>query len=149
MTHLLGVLVVARGEEQSKGCRGEDRANCGDIREAGPSTPKIVAGGIGKELVTSPRVATTPRSKEKGKGKAQEEEEDFEVSPLAFANLWQYLLIFLQELIEDSFTNKHLETLPHWWKASMVVDMGMAAGMLLEKAKGKSTVSPERQQVFK
>ncbi|KAG5350261.1 hypothetical protein C0989_011870 [Termitomyces sp. Mn162] len=51
-----------------------------DIREAEPSIPKIVAGGIVKGLAMLPRVVTTLRSKGKGKSKnkAQEEEEDFE-----------------------------------------------------------------------
>ncbi|KAG5723666.1 hypothetical protein E4T56_gene20276 [Termitomyces sp. T112] len=71
--HLVGALVVARGEEQSKGHRGE--ANCGDIQE-GPLTPKAVAGSIARGLATSPRLATTLRSKGKGKGKVQEEDDE-------------------------------------------------------------------------
>ncbi|KAG5732286.1 hypothetical protein E4T56_gene11368 [Termitomyces sp. T112] len=31
--HLVGALAVARGEGWSKGCRGEEAANCGDIQE--------------------------------------------------------------------------------------------------------------------
>ncbi|KAG5349641.1 hypothetical protein C0989_002615 [Termitomyces sp. Mn162] len=120
--HLLGALVVARGEEWSQGCRGKDRANCGDIiREASPSTPKIAAGSVTKGLATLPRVVTTLRSKGKGKGKAQEEEEEeFEI-----------------------------KTLLCWQKALTVVDIGMRAGVVFEKAKEKSTILLERQQAFK
>ncbi|KAG5349756.1 hypothetical protein C0989_002011 [Termitomyces sp. Mn162] len=46
--HPIGVLAVAIGEEQSEGHKGEEMANCGDIQEAGPLTPKAVAGGITK-----------------------------------------------------------------------------------------------------
>ncbi|KAG5732280.1 hypothetical protein E4T56_gene11379 [Termitomyces sp. T112] len=46
--HPISVLAVARGEEQSEGHKGEETANCGDIQEAGPLTPKAVAGGITK-----------------------------------------------------------------------------------------------------
>ncbi|KAG5348738.1 hypothetical protein C0989_008559, partial [Termitomyces sp. Mn162] len=76
--HLLGALVLVRGKEQSKGHRSKNRANCEDIREAGPSTPKVASGSIAKELAMLPRVVTTLRSKGKGKGKAREEEEDEE-----------------------------------------------------------------------
>ncbi|KAG5350640.1 hypothetical protein C0989_010000 [Termitomyces sp. Mn162] len=80
------------GVEQSEGCGSIVSANQGDIREAEPSTPKHVAGSIAKGLAMLPRVATTPKSKEKGKGKAREEEEEEQFG----------------ELVEDSFTNKHL-----------------------------------------
>ncbi|KAG5348661.1 hypothetical protein C0989_009128 [Termitomyces sp. Mn162] len=70
--HPVDALVVAREEEWSKGHGGKERVNCGDIMEAGPLTPKAVAGGIARGLVMLPRLATTLRSKgkEKGKGKA-------------------------------------------------------------------------------
>ncbi|KAG5333509.1 hypothetical protein C0989_005607 [Termitomyces sp. Mn162] len=68
--HPVGVLVVVRGEGWSKGRRGEEAANCGDIQEAGPLTPKAVVGGIARGL------ATTLRSKGKGKGKARDEEDE-------------------------------------------------------------------------
>ncbi|KNZ80869.1 hypothetical protein J132_04128 [Termitomyces sp. J132] len=93
--HLVGVLMVARGEEWSKGCEGEEMANHGNIQEAGPLTPKAVASSIARGLAILPRLATTPRSK--GKGKAQEEEgEDIE------------------EQIEESFTDKHLAIFLCW-----------------------------------
>ncbi|KNZ81285.1 hypothetical protein J132_02056 [Termitomyces sp. J132] len=69
--HPLGVLVVERSKEWSEGCGGKERANCGDITEAGPLTPKAVTGGIAKGMAMLPRVATTPRSKEKEKGKGK------------------------------------------------------------------------------
>ncbi|KAG5328154.1 hypothetical protein C0989_010885, partial [Termitomyces sp. Mn162] len=76
MMHPVGVLVVARGEGQSEG-RGDDEAsNHGDIQEAGPSTPKAAAGSVARGLATSPRLATTPKSKGKGKGKARDEEDE-------------------------------------------------------------------------
>ncbi|KAG5336752.1 hypothetical protein C0989_011940 [Termitomyces sp. Mn162] len=130
MMHLLGALAVAWGEEQSKGCGGEDRANCGDIREAGPLTPKVAVGSVAKELATLPRVVTTLRSKGKGKGKAREEEEDEEEQ--------------LEEQIEETFTDKQLVKWLHWKKALMVVDMGMGAGVVLKKTKGKLTVLLEK-----
>ncbi|KAG5334798.1 hypothetical protein C0989_003064 [Termitomyces sp. Mn162] len=68
--HLVGALAVARGEGWSEGHRGKEAANHGDIQEAGPLTPKAAAGGIARGLVTSPQLATTPRSKGKRKAKA-------------------------------------------------------------------------------
>ncbi|KAG5347703.1 hypothetical protein C0989_011588, partial [Termitomyces sp. Mn162] len=68
--HLVGALAVARGEGQSKGRGGKEAANRGDIQEAGTLTPKATAGGVTRGLATSPRLATTLRSKEKGKAKA-------------------------------------------------------------------------------
>ncbi|KNZ72632.1 hypothetical protein J132_02225 [Termitomyces sp. J132] len=62
--HPVGALAVARGEGQGKGRGDDEAANHRDIQEAGPSTPKAAAGGVAREL------ATTPRSKGKGKGKA-------------------------------------------------------------------------------
>ncbi|KAG5331695.1 hypothetical protein C0989_007442 [Termitomyces sp. Mn162] len=56
---------------------------------------------------------------------------------------------FLQDHIEETFTDKCLATLLHWQKASMVVDTGLGAGMKLEKAKGKVTVSLEKRQEYK
>ncbi|KAG5349878.1 hypothetical protein C0989_001455 [Termitomyces sp. Mn162] len=76
------------------------------------------------------QLATTLKGKGKGKGKAREEEE-------------------FEEPIENLFTNKHLANLLHWQKALMVVDTGMEAGVVLEKAKGKSTVLLEKQQAFR
>ncbi|KAH0589263.1 hypothetical protein H2248_005025, partial [Termitomyces sp. 'cryptogamus'] len=67
--HLLDVLVVVRDEGWSESHGGKERVNHGDIMEPGPSTPKVVAGSIAKEL------AMNPRSKGKGKGKAREEED--------------------------------------------------------------------------
>ncbi|KAG5725398.1 hypothetical protein E4T56_gene8853, partial [Termitomyces sp. T112] len=130
--HPVGALAVARGEGQSEGHEGEEAANCGDIQEAGPLTPKAVAGGIARGLATSPRLATTPRSKGKGKGKAWEEEDED-----------------IEDQIEETFTNKRLATLLHWQKASTVVDTGLGAGVKLEKAKGKVMVPLERRQQYK
>ncbi|KNZ73980.1 hypothetical protein J132_08874 [Termitomyces sp. J132] len=92
--HLVGVLAVARGEGWSEGCGDDEAANRGDIQEVGPSTPKAAAGGIARGLVTSPRLATTLRSKEKGKGKAREEEDKD-----------------IEDHIEETFTDKRLATL--------------------------------------
>ncbi|KAG5334589.1 hypothetical protein C0989_003311, partial [Termitomyces sp. Mn162] len=122
------------GAEHSKGHQGNISTNQGDIGEAGPSTSKCTAVGIAKGLVTSPRVATTPKSKEKGKRKAREEEEEEEE---------------FEELIQDSFTNKQLVRLLHWQKASTVVDTGMGIGVVLVKAKKKTTVLLEERKSFK
>ncbi|KAG5348758.1 hypothetical protein C0989_008451, partial [Termitomyces sp. Mn162] len=130
--HPVGVLVVARGEGWSEGCGDNEAANCGDIQEAGPSTPKAVAGGVARGLATLPRLATTPRSKGKGKGKAREEEDED-----------------IEDHIEETFTDKHLATLLCWQKALTVVDTGLGAGVKLEKAKGKVTVLLEKQQEYK
>ncbi|KAH0587142.1 hypothetical protein H2248_005957 [Termitomyces sp. 'cryptogamus'] len=94
-----------------------------DIGEAGPSTPKHAAGSVAKRLAMLPRVATTPKGKGKGKGKAREEEEEEE---------------FI-ELIQDTFTNKYLVSLLCWQKALTVVDISMGAGVVLKRAKGKTT----------
>ncbi|KAG5349245.1 hypothetical protein C0989_005036 [Termitomyces sp. Mn162] len=56
---------------------------------------------------------------------------------------------FLQDQIEETFTDKRLAILLRWRKASTVVDMGMGAGVKLEKAKGKVMVSLEKQQEYK
>ncbi|KAG5728891.1 hypothetical protein E4T56_gene5608 [Termitomyces sp. T112] len=56
---------------------------------------------------------------------------------------------FLQDQIEETFTDKHLAVLLHWRKASMVVYTGMGAGVKLEKAKGKVTVLLEKWQEYK
>ncbi|KNZ78080.1 hypothetical protein J132_02270 [Termitomyces sp. J132] len=130
--HPVGALAVVRGEGWSKGRGDNEAANCGDIQEVGPSTPKAVAGGVARGLVTSPRLATTPRSKGKGKGKAQEEEDED-----------------IEDQIEEMFTNKCLVTLLHWQKALMVVDTGLGARVKLEKAKGKVMVLLEKQQEYK
>ncbi|KAG5348943.1 hypothetical protein C0989_007047 [Termitomyces sp. Mn162] len=53
------------------------------------------------------------------------------------------------EQIEEMFTDKRLATLLHWQKASTVVDTGLGAGMKLEKAKGKVTVSLAKRQEYK
>ncbi|KNZ71664.1 hypothetical protein J132_07830 [Termitomyces sp. J132] len=125
--HPVGALAVVRGEGWSKGCRGKEVVNCGDIQEAGPSTPKAVAGGIARGL------ATTLKSKGKGKAKAQDKEDkDIEVKQ-----------------IEETFTDKCLVTLLCWQKASTVVDTGLGAGMKLEKAKGKVTVLLVKRQEYK
>ncbi|KAG5348890.1 hypothetical protein C0989_007411 [Termitomyces sp. Mn162] len=128
----VGALAVARREGWSKGRRGKEAANCGDIQEAGPSTPKAVAGSVASGLAMSPQLATTPRSKGKGKAKAQDEEDED-----------------IEEQIEETFTNKRLATLLCWQKALMVVDTGLGAGVKLEKAKGKVTVSLAKQQEYK
>ncbi|KAH0588870.1 hypothetical protein H2248_004660 [Termitomyces sp. 'cryptogamus'] len=60
--HPVGVLVVVRGEEWSKGCGGKEKADCGDIQKEGPLTPKVVAGSIARGLAMLPRLATTSRS---------------------------------------------------------------------------------------
>ncbi|KAG5332820.1 hypothetical protein C0989_006515, partial [Termitomyces sp. Mn162] len=60
--HLVGALVVARGEGWSEGCGGEEAANCGDIQEAGPSTPKAMAGGVAT-------IGDNPKEQRKGEGK--------------------------------------------------------------------------------
>ncbi|KAG5716071.1 hypothetical protein E4T56_gene10782 [Termitomyces sp. T112] len=125
--HLVGALVVVRGEGRSKGRGDDEAANRGDIQEAGPSTPKAAAGGVARGLATSPRLVTTPRSKEKGKGKAQEEEDED-----------------IEDHSEETFTDKRLVTLLRWQKASTVVDTGLGAGVKLEKAKGKVTVLLEK-----
>ncbi|KAG5720951.1 hypothetical protein E4T56_gene879 [Termitomyces sp. T112] len=125
--HPVGTLVVVRGEGRSEGHRGEEAANCGDIQEAGPLTPKAVAGGITRGLATLPRLVTTLRSKGKGKGKAQDEEDEG-----------------IEEQIEELFTNKCLATLLRWQKALTVVDMGLEARVKLEKAKEKVMVSLEK-----
>ncbi|KAG5353340.1 hypothetical protein C0989_007784 [Termitomyces sp. Mn162] len=65
MMHSVGVLAVARGEEWSKGHGGKERANCRDITEEGPSTPKAAAGGVTRGL------ATALRGKGEGKGKGR------------------------------------------------------------------------------
>ncbi|KAG5348995.1 hypothetical protein C0989_006662 [Termitomyces sp. Mn162] len=69
--HPVGALAVARGEEWSEGHGSEERANCGDIIEEGPLTPKAAAGSIARGLATLPRLATTPRGKGEGKGKGK------------------------------------------------------------------------------
>ncbi|KAG5716133.1 hypothetical protein E4T56_gene10937 [Termitomyces sp. T112] len=86
--HPVGALAVARGEGWSKGHEDDEAANCGDIQEVGPLTPKAGAGGVARGLATSPRMATTPRSKGKGKGKAWEEEDkDIEALTVVDAGL--------------------------------------------------------------
>ncbi|KAG5349723.1 hypothetical protein C0989_002179 [Termitomyces sp. Mn162] len=124
--HLAGALAVVRGEGWSKGCGSEEAANCGDIQEAGSLTPKAAAGGVTRGL------ATTLRSKGKGKGKAQDKEDKD-----------------IEDQIEETFTDKCLAALLCWQKALTVVDTGLGAGVKLEKAKGKVTVSLEKQQEYK
>ncbi|KAG5734250.1 hypothetical protein E4T56_gene14615 [Termitomyces sp. T112] len=119
------------GVEQSKGCGSKGSINQGDIGEAGPSTPKGGVGGIAKGLVTLPGVVTILKNKGKGQGKAREEEEEE-----------------FEEPIEDNFTDKHLAVLLCWQKVLMVVDMEMGAGVVLGKAKGKSTALLAKQQAF-
>ncbi|KAG5349266.1 hypothetical protein C0989_004910 [Termitomyces sp. Mn162] len=130
--HLVGVLAVARGEGRSEGCGDNEAVNCGDIQEAGPLTPKAAAGSVARRLATSPRLATTPRSKGKGKGKAQDKEDED-----------------IEDQIEEMFTDKHLAALLCWQKALMVVDTGLGARVKLEKAKGKVMVLLEKQQEYK
>ncbi|KAG5335983.1 hypothetical protein C0989_012411 [Termitomyces sp. Mn162] len=125
-------LAVTTGIEWSEGHGSEGSVNCGNIGVAGPLTPRHAVGSVAKWLVTLPRVATTPKSKEKGKGKAREEEEEE-----------------FKELVEDSFTYKCLAALLCWQKALTVVNMGMGAGVVLEKAKRKLTVLLEKQQAFR
>ncbi|KAG5719134.1 hypothetical protein E4T56_gene11872 [Termitomyces sp. T112] len=125
-------LAVTTGIEWSEGHGSEGSVNCGNIGVAGPLTPRHAVGSVAKWLVTLPRVAKTPKSKEKGKGKAREEEEEE-----------------FKELVEDSFTYKCLAALLCWQKALTVVNMGMGAGVVLEKAKRKLTVLLEKQQAFR
>ncbi|KAG5723850.1 hypothetical protein E4T56_gene9851 [Termitomyces sp. T112] len=130
--HPVGALAVVREEGWNEGHGDNEVANCGDIQEAGPSTPKAAAGGITRGLATSPRLATTPRSKRKGKAKAREEEDED-----------------IEDDIEEMFTDKCLATLLRWQKASTVVDTGLGAGVKLERAKGKVTVLLEKRQEYK
>ncbi|KAG5717881.1 hypothetical protein E4T56_gene1440 [Termitomyces sp. T112] len=130
--HPVGALAVVRGEGWNEGRGDNEAANCGDIQEAGPSTPKAAAGGVARGLATSPRLVTTLRSKRKGKAKAWEEEDED-----------------IEDDIEETFTDKHLAMLLRWRKASMVVDTGLGAGVKLERAKGKVTVSLEKRQEYK
>ncbi|KAG5349421.1 hypothetical protein C0989_004001 [Termitomyces sp. Mn162] len=132
MTHPVGALAVVRGEGWNEGRGNNEAANCGDIQEAGPLTPKAVAGGVARGLATSPRLATAPRSNRKGKAKAWEEEDED-----------------IEDDIEETFTDKRLATLLRWRKASTVVDTGLGAGVKLERAKGKVTVSLEKRQEYK
>ncbi|KNZ76554.1 hypothetical protein J132_09636 [Termitomyces sp. J132] len=94
--HLVGALAVARGEGRSEGRRNEEAANRGDIQEAGPSTPKAATGGVARGLATSPKLATTPKSKGKGKGKAKAQDEEDED---------------IEDHVEETFTDKRLVTL--------------------------------------
>ncbi|KNZ78149.1 hypothetical protein J132_01674 [Termitomyces sp. J132] len=94
--HPVGALAVARGEGRSEGCRNKEAANRGDIQEAGPSTPKAAAGGVARGLVTSPKLATTPKSKGKGKGKAKAQDEEDED---------------IEDHVEESFIDKRLAML--------------------------------------
>ncbi|KAG5715234.1 hypothetical protein E4T56_gene3015 [Termitomyces sp. T112] len=130
--HPVGVLAVARGEGWSKGHGSKEAANCGDIQEVGPLTPKAAAGSVARGLATLPQLVTTLRSKGKGKAKAQDEEDED-----------------IEEQIEETFIDKHLATLLRWQKAFMVVDTGLGAGVKLEKAKGKVTVLLVKQQEYK
>ncbi|KAG5350731.1 hypothetical protein C0989_009489 [Termitomyces sp. Mn162] len=130
--HPLCELAVTTGVEQSKGHGSEGSANCGDIGVAGPLTPKHVVGSISKGLAMLPRVVTTLKIKGKGKDKARLEEEEE-----------------IKELVEDLFTNKCLVSLLCWQKALTVVNTGMGAGVVLKKAKGKSTVLLEKEQAFR
>ncbi|KAG5335805.1 hypothetical protein C0989_000282 [Termitomyces sp. Mn162] len=106
-------LMAAMGAECSEGHRGKVSMNCGDIGEAGLSTPKCAAGSVPKGL------ETTPKGKGKGKGNAREEEEEEE----------------FMEPIQDTFTNKKLASLLQWRKALTVVNTGIGAGV--EEGKGK------------
>ncbi|KAG5335739.1 hypothetical protein C0989_000515 [Termitomyces sp. Mn162] len=123
--YLVGVLAVVRGKEWSGGHSGKEKVDHGNIQED-PSTPKAMTGSIARSLMTLPRLATTPRSK--GKGKAQEEDDKD-----------------IEEQIEDTFSDKQLVLLLHWQKASTMVDTGLGAGVVLKKAKGKVTMSLEKQ----
>ncbi|KNZ78214.1 hypothetical protein J132_01739 [Termitomyces sp. J132] len=132
--HPVGALAVARGEGRSEGRRNEEAANRGDIPEAGPSTPKAAAGGVTRGSATSPKLATTLKSKGKGKGKAKAQDEEDED---------------IEDHVEESFTNKRLATLLRWRRTTTVVDMGLGAGVKLDKAKGKVTVLLEKRQEYK
>ncbi|KAG5334257.1 hypothetical protein C0989_003649 [Termitomyces sp. Mn162] len=127
--HPVGALVVVRGKEWSEGHGGEERANCGDIQQEGPSTPKAVAGSIARGLVISPRLATTPRSKGKGKGEGKAQDKDDND---------------IKEQIEETFSDKCLVALLCWQKALTMVDTGLGAGVVLKRAKGKVTVLLEK-----
>ncbi|KAG5347317.1 hypothetical protein C0989_012310 [Termitomyces sp. Mn162] len=112
----------------SSSTRNEEAANRGDIQEAGPSTPKAAAGSVARGL------ATTPKSKGKGKGKAKAQDEEDED---------------IEDHVEETFTDKRLAMLLRWQRTTTVVDMGLGAGVKLDKAKGKVTVSLEKQQEYK
>ncbi|KNZ71316.1 hypothetical protein J132_00042, partial [Termitomyces sp. J132] len=79
-------------------------------------------------------LATTPRSKGKGKGKAKAQDEEDED---------------IEDHVEETFTDKRLATLLRWRRTTTVVDTGLGAGVKLDKAKGKVTVSLERRQEYK
>ncbi|KNZ78615.1 hypothetical protein J132_11056 [Termitomyces sp. J132] len=132
--HPVGALAVARGEGRSESRRNKEAVNCGDIQEAGPSTPKAAAGGVARGLATSPKLATTPKSKGKGKGKAKAQDEEDED---------------IEDHVEETFTNKRLAMLLQWRRTTTVVDTGLGAGVKLDKAKGKVTVSLEKRQEYK
>ncbi|KNZ71717.1 hypothetical protein J132_07478 [Termitomyces sp. J132] len=132
--HPVGALAVAREEGWSEGRRNKEAANRGDIQEAGPLSPKAAAGSVARGLAMSPKLATTPKSKGKGKGKAKaQDEEDKDI----------------EDHVEESFTDKHLVTLLRWRRTTTVVDTGLGAGVKLDKAKGKVTVSLEKRQEYK
>ncbi|KNZ73693.1 hypothetical protein J132_10445, partial [Termitomyces sp. J132] len=117
--HPVGALAVARGEGRSEGRRNEEAAN---------------PGGVARGLATSPRLATTPKSKGKGKGKAKaQDEEDKDI----------------EDHVEESFTDKRLATLLRWRRTTTVGDTGLGAGVKLDKAKGKVTVLLEKRQEYK
>ncbi|KNZ78067.1 hypothetical protein J132_02359, partial [Termitomyces sp. J132] len=132
--HPVGALAVARGEGRSEGRRNEEAANRGDIQEAGPSTPKAAAGGVARGLAMSPKLVTTPKSKGKGKEKAKAQDEEDED---------------IEDHVEESFTDKCLAMLLRWRRTTTVVDTGLGAGVKLDKAKGKVTVSLEKWQEYK
>ncbi|KAG5329305.1 hypothetical protein C0989_009941, partial [Termitomyces sp. Mn162] len=72
------------------------------------------------------------KGKGKGKAKAQDEEDED-----------------IEDHVEESFTNKRLATLLRWRRTTTVVDTGLGAGVKLDKAKGKVTVSLEKRQEYK
>ena len=50
---------------------------------------------------------------------------------------------------QTSFVDEELVLVLRWRKEDTVVDTGMGAGVVLEKAKGKVTVNASKRQAFK
>ena len=50
---------------------------------------------------------------------------------------------------QTTFADNELALVLKWRKEDVVVDNGMAAGIVLEKAKGKTTVGASQRQAFK
>ena len=50
---------------------------------------------------------------------------------------------------QTTFADNELALVLKWRKEDVVVDNGMAAGVVLKKAKGKTTVGASQRQAFK